>query len=68
MRADPEREVRVRVAVDAQLVGRVEHVLVAVGRLVEHEHLVAGLEVDAAVGVVGGDGAARRRAPVTRSG
>ena len=38
--ADPEGQVRVGVAVDAELVGRVEYGFVAVGRLVQEEHAV----------------------------
>ncbi len=43
--ADAEGDVGVGAPVDAELVGRVEHVLVPVRRLVEHEHLVARLHV-----------------------
>ena len=57
----PKPEVGVRVPVDLERVGVVEHRLVAVGRLVEHEDPVADLEVDALVGVGLGDGAVERQ-------
>src|SRR5581483_8718688 len=52
---DTEGQVRVGVAVDAELVGRVEHPLVPVGRLVEHQDAVASAEVTAVQLVVFGD-------------
>ena len=60
VRADAERDVGVRAAVDEHLVGAVEHRLVPVGRLVEQEDLVARLQRLAVQLVVLGDRAGER--------